>query len=69
MKAQLMLEMTFMLLVSASFVILVAAMFACMGNSYASGTDSIGAYYARSANAVAQGISPYSEFHIITAGS
>jgi hypothetical protein len=65
MRAQLMLEMVFMLIVAASFVALVAAVFTGIGRSYASATDYISAYYAHSANALNSEISPYSEFHII----
>jgi hypothetical protein len=67
MRAQLMLEMVFMLIVAASFVALVAAVFTGIGGNYVKATDSISTYYARSANALNSEISPYSEFHIIAA--
>ncbi len=66
MRAQLMLEMTFMLLVALSFVLLIAVLFAGVSGSYAKSTDSMGAYRSQSANALAQETLPYSEFHIIT---
>ena len=66
MRSQLLLGMLFMLAVSVSFVLAIAVLYTGITGAYTNGTNSIGAYQARSSNALAQSVSPYSEFRIIT---